>query len=296
MAGHRQGSHPLCGHEKLLIVNGDDMGRSPGVSAGILQAHRRGLVSSSTVMVNLPGAAAAVRHATAQAERLGLGVHLNLTAGPPVLPPETIPSLVGPAGCFYPVRHLVPRLAALDLGQVRAELVAQIERFRSWGREPTHFDCHHHLLYLDPRLFRVLTGLAQQYRVPIRYPWPRGEERTHQELAALAEAHRVPPSSLPSIIAGCHAVLAESGVRVPDRCLLSFYGATATLEHLCSLLAGLPPGVSELMCHPGIADDELRAQSNYVEGRERELSILTDPRARRTLSAAGIRLVSFLDL
>ncbi|HEC34862.1 MAG TPA: ChbG/HpnK family deacetylase, partial [Chloroflexi bacterium] len=165
--------NPLVEEIHLLIVNADDFGRTDGVTEGILQAHLHGIVTSTTAMVNLPGAERAVRRATAEAPDLGVGVHLNLTAGRPLLPPDEVPSLLGPDGCFYPIHRLVPHLMDLSPDQVRAELTAQIERFRSWGREPTHLDSHHHVLYLAPHLFRLLVELADRYHLPIRNPWPR---------------------------------------------------------------------------------------------------------------------------
>jgi predicted glycoside hydrolase/deacetylase ChbG (UPF0249 family) len=175
---------------------------------------------------------------------------------------------------------------------VRAELAAQMERFRSWGREPTHLDSHHHVPYLKPRLFRVLVELAERYRLPIRYPWPQGP-LSQQNLTWLAEGHRLSASELPAVIAGCHAILEESSLRTPDRCILSFYGTGATGEHLLDLITGLPVGVSELMCHPGLADANLQAQSGYAKERERELAVLTDPLVREAIQAARVRLVSF---
>jgi len=277
---------------RFLIVNADDFGRTAGVSEGILQAHRNGIVTSTTVMVNCPGAGEAVRRAAVEAPGLGVGIHLNLTAGRPLLPPGEVPSLVGPDGRFHPIRRLAPRLDGLDPDQVRAELTAQIERFRSWGREPTHLDCHHHVLYLAPRLFRVMVELAGRYRLPVRYPWPRRPVE-RGELARLAEAHRIGPEDLPAVIAGCHDVLQAGRVPVPDRCILSFYGPGATLAHLLDLIAGLPTGVSELMCHPGLADADLRARSGYAGERERELAVLTDPRVREALEEGDVHLADF---
>jgi len=277
---------------RFLIVNADDFGRTRGITQGILQAHREGIVTSTTVMVNFPEAEAAVQRAVATAPALGIGIHLTLTAGGPVLPPEQVPSLVDSRGRFPPIRRLIPRLSSLDLSEVEAELTAQIERFRSWGVRPTHLDSHHHLLYLSPDLFQLLVRLAQRYRLPIRYPWPR-RATAPEELAHLAEAHRLPSDALPSLIAACNAILEDAGLPVPDRCILSFYDEGATLQHLLDLIAGLPEGISELMCHPGQADAELAAQSGYVLGRQRELTVLTHPRVLKALGPGGVRLTDF---
>ena len=280
---------------KYLIVNADDFGRTPGVSAGVLRAHREGIVTSATVMVNLPAAKAATHRARAEAPDLGLGVHLNLTAGQPVLPAEDLPDLVDNGGRFHPIRRLVPRLEEINLDQVRVELVAQIERFRAWGRPPTHLDAHHHSLYLAPPLFRVLVALAEEYQLPIRYPWPR-QPVAAADLDELAQTHRLDPAGLPQIVAACSAILAESEVPTPDRCILSFYGAGATKDHLLELITHLPEGITELMCHPGEADTALRESSSYAQQREAELSILADPQVRDALETAKVKLVDFASL
>ena len=277
---------------RVLIVNADDFGRTPGVSEGILQAHQEGVVTSTSVMVNFPAAEQAVRRARDLAPALGMGVHLNLTTGLPVLPPEEVPSLIGPEGRFLPIRRRVSCLDDLDLGQVMAELEAQVRRLQSWGVGPTHLDAHHHLLYLSPRLFDLLLRLARSHRLPIRYPWPRGPLDA-EEVDHLAEAHRVPAERLPRLIAACESLLEQAGVPAPDRCVLSFYGPEATLDHLLDVIAGLPEGITELMCHPGWVDAPLRAESGYVEGRRRELAVLTDPQVREALTRHGVCLANF---
>ena len=76
---------------KRLIVNADDFGRTHQVSDGILSAHCDGIVTSTTVMMSMPGAARDLTRALAEAPKLGLGVHLVFTAGRPLLPPEWVP-------------------------------------------------------------------------------------------------------------------------------------------------------------------------------------------------------------
>src|SRR3954454_23441888 len=89
------------GVSTCLIVNADDYALSPGVSRGILEAHARGVVTSTTALVNTPGAAAALAAARAAAPALGLGLHVNLSFGRPVLSPGAVPSLVGGDGAFF---------------------------------------------------------------------------------------------------------------------------------------------------------------------------------------------------
>ncbi|MEK7278341.1 MAG: ChbG/HpnK family deacetylase, partial [Chloroflexota bacterium] len=85
---------------KQLIVNADDYGRTPSVSGGIRHAHLRGVVTTTTAMMNMPSVENDIRLALEECPNLCLGVHLVLTAGRPVLPPERVPSLAASDGGF----------------------------------------------------------------------------------------------------------------------------------------------------------------------------------------------------
>ena len=111
---------------KKLIINADDYGRAPGVSRGILQAHREGIVTSTTVMINQPDVEPQLTQALACPE-LGIGLHLVFSAWRPVLPPELIPSLVDPGGSF---------LGQHDLWARAEEISAEYGRDQGRGRVP----------------------------------------------------------------------------------------------------------------------------------------------------------------
>jgi predicted glycoside hydrolase/deacetylase ChbG (UPF0249 family) len=87
--------------------------------------------------------------------------------------------------------------------------------------------------------------------------------------------------------------LRRAGVRTTDRFVERFYGEATTLDVLLDLLRGIGPGSTELMCHPGRVDDELRAGSSYVDERERELAVLCHPAARALAAELGLRLAGF---
>jgi len=63
-----------------------------------------------------------------------------------------------------------------------------------------------------------------------------------------------------------------------------------TVEGLLSIIAGIPPGVTELGCHPGLGAD---LESSYLHEREREVEALCDPRVRAAIAVEGIELRSF---
>ncbi|MDX2000691.1 MAG: carbohydrate deacetylase [Thermoanaerobaculia bacterium] len=246
--------------ERWLIVNADDLGRSPGVNRGIFAAHERGIVTSATLMVGFPAAVSAARE-LADFPRLGVGLHVTLSGARPLLPLDQVPSLVNADGDL-------PRRPDLDWqaepAEIEREVRAQLARFRELtGRWPTHFDSHHHS-HRVPRVTDVLVTLARELGVPVR--------RASSEVATR---------------------LVAAGVASTDSFVESFYGDGAQLAALLEILAGIGPGVTELMVHPGQVDDELRTGSTYLEDRERELAILTDPAVLAAVARHGLRLATF---
>jgi len=244
---------------KILIVNADDLGRTAGINTGIIDAHRRGLVTSATLMVN-HGAAAAAAAEVQRCPGLGVGLHVALTGGPPCLPPERLPSLVGADGRLPSSPAGLERAAP---GEVLAEVRAQLGRFRELtGRLPTHLDSHHHAHRL-PVVFDALVQVAREHTLAVRNSGGMGTR------------------------------LRAAGLRTPDVFIEDFYGDGARLEVLLDVLNGVAPGVTELMCHPAHVDEELRTGSSYADARRCELEALTHPQARHAAEKAGVRLAHF---
>jgi predicted glycoside hydrolase/deacetylase ChbG (UPF0249 family) len=248
---------------KRLIVNADDFGRTCGINRGVVEAHRRGVVTSATLMVSYEGATEAAALARENAG-LGVGLHLALTGGPPTLPPERLPSLVDARG-MLPSKP--EGLAGARPAEVMAEARGQLRRFRElMGRDPTHFDSHHHSQRL-PIVYDVLVTLAWEAGLPVRNGGPGMGERLRRE-----------------------------GILTTDVFIEAFYDMGATLEGMLAILDDIGAGVTELMCHPAVVDEELRAASSYANQRTRELEVLTHREVRQALQALGIKLVHFGEL
>jgi predicted glycoside hydrolase/deacetylase ChbG (UPF0249 family) len=245
---------------KVLIVNADDFGLTAGVSRGILEAHRDGIVTSTTLLVNRTIPPAQVEEL--KVSGLGVGVHLNLTFGTPVANPRRVPSLVDAEGRFVRDAREVAARARID--EARIELGTQIDAFRKIiGRFPTHLDTHHHVGRLAP-ILDLLLDFARALRVPVR--------------SQDAEARRAARSL---------------GLRTPDHFMgeagpEAYWSRERILEHLGSL----PAGLSEFMTHPGYFDDDL-AYSRYGRQREIELAGLRDPDVQQAVKTHGIRLADF---
>ena len=245
---------------RRLIVNADDLGRTSGINEGIFTAHASGLVSSATLMVIYPSAEEAASLLDKYPD-LGVGLHVQLSGGTPLLPAESVPSLVDAGGSF-PAKP--GGLTALAPDQVRIEVQAQLVRFRELtGRLPTHLDSHHHS-HRVPEVCEALIDVACEWNLPVR--------RSSPEIAAWLQQTRVPTT---------------------DAFVEDFFGHAARLDILLSILAELGPGTTELMCHPGLSDDGLRSDSSYSDVREDELEILTHPDALEALATAGIQLIHF---
>lgn len=270
---------------RTLIVNADDYGRTPGVSAGIRRAHREGVVTTTTVLINQPGAADHVRQAMAETPRLGLGVHLNLTGGPPCAP-HPGSTLVGNDGLFRRPDLLMANPDSLDLADVEREWRAQIEAFLATGASVDHLDSHHHVAALRPDLWELYLALAAELGCGVRPSRP-----ADCEAQALSAYYPEPVRRVAFDLAPKR--LAESGIPHPSTFIAGFFGPAATLQNLLDLLARLPEGVSELMTHPAIADPPLLAGSSYAAQREVELAALTSPQAREAIEREGIVLATY---
>ncbi len=276
---------------KRLIVNADDYGRTAGVVEGILWAHQQGIVTSTTAMMNMPGIEDALRRAQSYPE-LGLGVHLVFSAWRPLLPPEQIPSLVDAEGAFLSQKALWARPEAIQRDELQAELTAQVERFQALtGHPPDHLDCHH-FVHCHPLFFAVYVRLAAQWGLPIRAPFPP-EETLSRAAATVPFIEGLPFSEVRAMMRRDREIVQVHGVRHPDHFVGSFYGEEAvTLENLLAILENLE-GTTELMCHPGLADEQLLAESIYGQPREKELELLCHPHVRDKIDELGIELVSF---
>ena len=271
-------------NKKRLIVNADDYGRTPGVSKGIRKAHRDGIVTSTTAMMNMPGIEEALQVALRETPDLGLGVHLVLTSGAPLLPANALDSITGGRENFPAQEEFIRNLVTVNPEQAAAEWDAQIRKFISiTGRNPDHLDSHHHATYFSEPLFEKFLGLAKRYACPIRIPLPCPSGYCDGLPETLCDPAR---DFVPRLTA-------KFGAKKPDWFIGTFYDEQATYEQLAAIIDGLEPGVSEIMCHPGYADPALIEGSAYNKPREREIEILTLASIRQMIIERGIRLINF---
>lgn len=274
-----------------LVVNADDFGISRGVNRGIVEAHRSGLVTSASLMANLPSAEDALTRA-AICPDLGLGLHLTLTAGRPLCPPEQVPTLVNAAGEFFVLGVLLGRLTlgTVSRDDLRRELTAQVEWALRRGVQPDHLNAHHHV-HVHPRVAPIVIALAREHKVR----WVRSAMEGGVTSAILAlspkDVGRTVVVSTLGLLA--RAMFKQAGLRTPRHFRGIGLGMGFGEPDLLPTLDALPPGLTELMTHPGYPDDELARLTTFAEGRENELAALVSPAARDTVRRGRIRLTSF---
>ena len=285
---------------KLLIVNADDFGLSPGINAGIVEGYEKGILTSASIMVNAPAFGEAVNLAHAH-EGLGIGVHLNILRGKSVLPPAEIPSLVDSAGRFLrsPISLCCDILRKeVDLEQLSNEFSAQIERGLEAGLRLTHLNSEKHV-HMYPPIFARVVHLADQYGIrAVRWT---GQYPSARDLIQLSR--RSYKDLLVSLCARlCRKPLDGSAVICNDH----FYGlletGSLTAEGFRGILPQLEDGVTEVMCHPGYVGPDLEeafwtmGTSSLVASRALELQTVTDPTLRADIETAGVRLIHYGDI
>jgi len=273
---------------KRLIINADDYGRTHDISRGIRYAHTHGLVTSSTCMMNMPGVLDDIKLAQKETPGLGLGVHLVLTAGKPLLPASKLPGLVNKQGLFLKQEELLKNADELDVEIIKTEWHAQISAFiRAAGKKPTHLDSHHHSSYFTERIMQGMLELAIEYNIPIRMPISHDTDLFDEEKSSDEKDLTVYGPRL----------LEKYQPKGPDGLFTTFYDENATRAELFRIFRILMPnGTFEIMSHPGYVDENFARESSYNYQRQNELEILTDPAVRKEMERHGIQLINFSEL
>lgn len=247
-----------------LIVNADDFGYNRGVNRGVITAFNKGIVTSTTIMVNGDCFEEAADLINICRDELGVGLHINLTRGKPVSFPSKVPSLLDNQGFFWQINTLYQKNLVKE--EVREEITSQVKKLKDYGIKPTHMDAHHHLQY-HTLILEVLMETALDLKLPLRNV---GEETKD--------------------------LFRENNIPTPDYFISSFFGEGATEDNLISMLKELKDNkeifIVEVMTHPGYREG-FNNWSSYREDRERELDILCSPSLKDFIRKEGISLVNY---
>jgi chitin disaccharide deacetylase len=284
---------------RRLIVNADDFGLTAGVNRAIVEAHSKGLVSSTTLMANAPAFEGAVQ--LISRSNLSVGCHIVLIDGMPVSTPNEVSSLLSATrtpefetsfGSFA-MRALRGRI---NPKQVEKEAAGQIGRLQAAGVSVSHVDTHKHA-HILPQILQPVVRAAKACGIrAIRNPFGRIAFSAVASRPALWK--RYSQLKVLNGLAGRFRRTVEAeGIITPDGSL--GVAATGALdERLFELIVeNLPEGTWEFVTHPGYNDHDLDGvRTRLRESRETELKLLTSTAAREALERAGIELISYREL
>ena len=286
---------------KNLIVNADDLGWTDGVNRGIVEAFHHGIVTSTSLLAN-GGAFAGGVEAARSAPGLGVGVHLNLSDGPPVADRETVTSLLNKDGEFAggPENLLLRRARrGLLLAEVENEWDAQIQKVRDAGISPTHLDGHKHV-HMLPGLFEIALKLAKRHDIgAIRVALEASSLRAalssgSKQNAGVVMKQGVQARGLKLLARDARERAEHAGISTADYFCGIAQTGELTREGVEQFVKSLPDGTTELMCHPGYADAALqKTPTRLQDSRQTELQILTGTGIRNLVASMGIRLIDY---
>ena len=270
---------------RRLIVNADDFGLSACVNAAVIRAHREGILTTASLMVNEPGFAEAVTLAK-ENPKLGVGLHLTLLMGHATLPAEKIPGLVNARGEFSnsPVGAGLNYFFKRSLReQLRAEIHAQFEKFHAIGLPLDHVNGHLHL-HLHPVIFEILMADADELRIR-HLRLTRDCFARSRRMAAGRWFYRISHAAIYEILSRrVREPLRHRGIRHAQITFGLLQDSRVDEDYILKLLPELPPGDSELYSHPSL--DKFKP----------EFDALVSPRVREEIKKLGVELIRYQDL
>jgi hopanoid biosynthesis associated protein HpnK len=278
---------------KQLIVNGDDFGRSREVNAGVIRAHRDGILNSASLMIGEHARDEAIAYARANPS-LDLGLHLVVCMGTAVSPPASLTRLVDSQGRFSN-KPIATGMKYFFDGRIteklRAECRAQIEEHLKLAGPLSHVDGHLNF-HVHPAVSDILLDLAVEYGVPfLRVPdEPLG---TALRLARDHLGRKIGEAAVFGLLSWrARRRMQRRGIRSSDRLFGLYQTAHFTEAYLLALIPQLQDGVTELYLHPALDVGE----SPPDAACQLETQLLVSPSLAAALRANNVHLTTYRDL
>jgi len=266
---------------KKLIVNGDDFGLSAGTNRAIEDAHRYGILTSATLLTNMPGFDDAVIRAKRN-PGLGIGIHLNLTIGKPLSPDSKVGQLVDSKGKFktpewkFFVRHYFTNAG---IEQIKVEIEAQIKKFLDSGLKPSHVDTHHHII-LIPKVYDIVIDLMDKYKI--------GKFRFyHAQRTYFSDKNKLRKYPKKWLVYRNQGKSKSSKYQMPD------YIFDLEDVSLSKRLHQIREGINEIISHPAYSDKENKKMPVLGARREEEVKEITDSSVLNIIKTEEITLTNY---
>lgn len=279
---------------KRVIVCADDFGLTTEVNQAVEAACRDGVLTCASLMVGEAAAADAVSVAN-RLPRLGVGLHVVLVDGSPVLPPDRIPDLVGPDGRFSNDQLAAGFKFFFKPGvraQLAAEITAQFEAFKATGLPLDHVNAHRHM-HLHPTIAKLIIEIGRRYgmramRVPAEPPHPLAQaEPAKSDFGARAMYWW-------SFV--LRRQIRRAGLACNDHLFGLAWTGQLTEARLASLIPHLPPGISEIYSHPATTRDATLTRLMPDYRHDAELAALLSKLVGQLVAKSGIELTTYAAL
>lgn len=288
---------------RLVIINADDFGLCEEANLATIEALRRGAVSSASVMVPAPGFAHAAEFARANPQA-DVGVHLVLTSEwtrgirwSPVLGRGAVPSLSDQYGWLWPDAASV--FVNARPGEAEAELRAQMNLAFAAGIDVSHVDSHMFVLHGRCAAYReIYLQIARDYRLPLR-------AATRALLMPISWRSTTGRCSIPLravrrvllLRSGFSALVRDAqftGTLMPDYLVVMGFARPEQIgDYWSAVIERLPPGLTEIYCHPAYRSAELASYADDAAERAADFDFFGSPSVRGQLAAANVKLIGY---
>jgi predicted glycoside hydrolase/deacetylase ChbG (UPF0249 family) len=299
--------------ERYLIVTADDFGASKNINEGIEIVADQKVITAISVLSNFSESLPELKKLSEDHPVIGIGAHLNIITGKPVLGADQVPSLVNSNGNFYTIDELLPRIKSISSDELKRELRAQILALLKYHIKLDHLSDQDGILSLYTPFFDIIVELAKEFNVPVRSPFiasrkypdlfPDSYLNKHGKQIAKRFASHSPFKAL-GLLKYCkvHEMgkkvsnMDELGILHPDL-LIEYFWGNPTPSNYRYILEHLPDGISELILHVGTLTRQESYPSgldiDYFTNREKELNTVTDEKLRKYSDSMNIKTICY---
>ncbi len=302
--------------ERFLIITADDFGASKNINEGIKIAADKKAITAISVLTNFSESLQELKQINENHPDIGIGVHLNIITGKPVLEAGQIPSLVNSAGCFFTIDELLPKIKSISPDDLKRELRAQVIALTKNNIKLDHLSDQDGILSIYSPFFYIIIDLAKEFNVPLRTPFiasakypdifPNSHLNKRGRQIALKFAFRNPFNAI-NLLKYCHVPemerkvnrMDELGIPHPDLLIDYFWGNPSQTNFLY-IIEHLPNGISELILHVGTSTRQENYPSGldlgYFENREKELITATDDHLKEQYNYLNIKTIGYSEI
>ena len=302
--------------ERILIITADDFGASRNINEGIKIAADKKAITAISVLSNFTESLPELKEISENHPDIGIGIHLNIVTGRPILDTEQIPSLVNPGGSFYTINELLPRIKSISIDDLRKELRAQILAVAKYDIKIDHLSYQFGILSIYTPFFEIVTELAREFSVPVRTPllasvkFPETFPNSHMNKRGYQIAFRFAithPFKAIGLLKYSRnremerkaEKLDDLGILHPDY-LIDYFWGDPTAANFLYILEHLPAGISELMLHLGTYSRQdnypVGLDVEYFENRENELITVTSDYLKEYINYLNIISINYSEI